>query len=210
MKFPRRKNDIVALTLEVLNGISANASDFPDPPFVIGELSSAFTDAQSAMNSRQAKEAELDIAIADERAKFANLKAELRKMLDLAEAYHRANPEKLSLISWGTNSEPVSAPPAQPLNLSAIRLYSGAVQLDWRAGQRTESNGPVRFYRIERRQRGESSEQWSEWETDKSYSTTRTQLTVYNQPLGVELEYRIVAVNVAGQSTPSNTAAIVA
>ena len=115
MKFPRRKNDIVALTLEVLNGISANASDFPDPPFVIGELSSAFTDAQSAMNSRQAKEAELDIAIADERAKFANLKAELRKMLDLAEAYHRANPEKLSLISWGLRANRELNPRAQPV-----------------------------------------------------------------------------------------------
>lgn len=180
MKFPRRKNDIIALTSDVLNGLSANATDFPDPPFVISDLGTAYSNAEAAINDRLAKESALKLAVADEQEKFDTLKTELRKILDLAEAYHKNSPEKLSLIGWGPNSDPASLPPAQPLELSAIRIYSGTIRLDWKAGKRTESNGPVRFYRIERRQRSDNAEQWSEWETDKSYSTTGTQSTLYD------------------------------
>ncbi len=208
MKFPTRKNDVVQLALQVLNGLSANQSDFPDPPFVVANLGTAYSNMLVSLNERQSKEAELDIAITDEKEKLRTLKSELRKILTLAEAYHRSNPEKLSLIGWGPRAERESNPPAQPDELKAERLASGVVRLTWQAGIRTESTGPVRFYRVERREKIDND--WTEWSEDHTYSTTRTELTLYNQPEGVELEYRVIAVNVAGRSMPSNTAAIVA
>lgn len=60
------------------------------------------------------------------------------------------------------------------------------------------------FYRVERRVKdlsGQVTEEWGVWQQ----TTTASELSLTSQPRGVEIDYRVFAVNVNGDSVPSNT-----
>ena len=82
---------------------------------------------------------------------------------------------------------------------------AGAVMLDWKAPARG-SGGSVRTYVIERREQTEGGE-FGDWR--QVGIALETQALIMNQPRGVQLEYRIKAINTAGESLPSNTAVVV-
>ena len=58
--------------------------------------------------------------------------------------------------------------------------------------------GRVSAYKIQRRNRPEGG--WQEAGT-----AIETESTLVGQPKGVELEYRVIAINKAGEGSPSNT-----
>ena len=57
-------------------------------------------------------------------------------------------------------------------------------------------------YKVQRRQRPEGV--WQDVAT-----AIETELTLVDQPKGKELEYRIIAINKAGEGSPSNTVMVV-
>lgn len=68
--------------------------------------------------------------------------------------------------------------------------------------------GEVGFYRVERRKRtlaGQQTEDWGFWQV----TTTDTEITLLDLERGVEHDFRIVAVNAAGDSIPSNVVTVV-
>jgi hypothetical protein len=207
MKFPKRKNEIVLLAEQILAGVAANTTTYPSPPFVITDLTQTLTDVKTAIAQRQAKEAALEAAVEDENSKFDTLIREMKKVLYIAEAYHAADSVKLSLIGWATSDDPSSTLPDQPQELIARELDRGKVELAWSL-PRPATGGVVRFYRIERRTR-QTDNSWTDWGKDKTYSTTNRQIELQDQPMGIELEYRVICVNPAGESIPSNTVRVV-
>lgn len=89
--------------------------------------------------------------------------------------------------------------PEQPRTLEAAQQGDSWVFLDWKE---LIGGGAVAFYRIERRARPDGD--WGE-----AGSAIPNEYTLINQPKGVELEYRVVAVNRAGESLPSNAVTVV-
>jgi hypothetical protein len=73
------------------------------------------------------------------------------------------------------------------------------VLLDWKE---PSGGGRVAAYKVQRRKKGDTS--WADVGT-----AIESELTLTGQERGVEWEYRVVAVNKAGEGEPSNTVAAV-
>ena len=71
--------------------------------------------------------------------------------------------------------------------------------LDWK---QPADGGKVSAYKIQRRNRPSGA--WQEVGT-----AIETEATLVDQPKGIELEYRIIAINKSGDGSPSNTAMVV-
>jgi len=85
--------------------------------------------------------------------------------------------------------------PGQARTLEAPRQGEGWIFLDWKA---PTDGGKVAAYKVKRRQR--PSGPW----TDAGMAI-ESEITLSDQARGEELEYRVIAVNKAGEGEPSNT-----
>jgi hypothetical protein len=104
--------------------------------------------------------------------------------------------DKLKLLGWaGKKTATPLAPPGQVRQLEATKQGEGWVFLDWKA---PAEGGKINAYKIQRRNRPEGA--WQDVAT-----AIETEATLIDQPKGVELEYRVIAVNKAGDGSPSNT-----
>ena len=121
------------------------------------------------------------------------MKADLR----YAENTVNFDDDKLKLIGWsGRKAATTLTPPGQPRLLEAPKQGEGWVFLDWKP---PADGGRSAAYTIERRAAG-ADDHWQAVAT-----AIETEATLVAQPRGPELEYRIIAVNKAGDSPPSNT-----
>lgn len=110
------------------------------------------------------------------------------------------NDEELKRIGWAGKKETTPlAPPGQARLLEAPKQGEGRVFLDWKA---SADGGVPAAYRVMRRERPAGA-----WE--EAATAVISEATLVEQPRGKELEYRIVAVNKAGEGEPSNTAMVV-
>lgn len=115
--------------------------------------------------------------------------------------------EKLEYIGWDPKSAPQpSMPPGQPRNLDPVIQGPGTVFLDWKAPARG-SGGSVRTYIIERREQPVGGGEFGSWA--QVTIAIESEATLVGQPRGPQLEYRVKAVNVGGESIPSNTVEVV-
>jgi len=104
--------------------------------------------------------------------------------------------DQLKLLGWGGRKGGAALePPGQPRTLEAPRQGEGWIFLDWKA---PVDGGKVASYTIQRRERPEGA--WS-----IAGVATETETTLTGQERGKEFEYRVIAVNKAGEGTPSNT-----
>lgn len=193
--FPKREAEILALAEALKTGLQANTALFPSPPvswilinlkknFYYSRRDVALAVAANAETAFTAKSDALD-ALTDA------MKADLR----YAENTVNFDDEKLNLIGWsGRKAATPLAPPGQPRLLEAPKQGEGWVFLDWKP---PADGGKPAAYRIERRERPAGP--WGSIAT-----AIETEATLVGQPRGPELEYRIIAVNKAGESPPSN------
>jgi hypothetical protein len=203
-KFPKREADILALVDLMWAGYKAHQDDFPSArrPRLMAARNAYVTarDAQTeALAAAQVATEQKDAKLA---ALIEVMKAELKKSeVDVGD-----DSEKLEYIGWGPKAPPSPAdPPGQPRNLDAAVQGADTVLLDWKAPARG-SGGTVRTYVIERRDQPEGGE-FSEWA--QVGIALESETTLMSQPRGLQLEYRVKAINTGGESTPSNTAAVV-
>ena len=117
------------------------------------------------------------------------------------------NPQQLKRIGSGPKAKPHPIdPPGMPQHLTIIKQGMGTIAFHWKSPA-TNAGGPIRNYVILRRDKPDPTKPFGPWQQSQAAIETETFLT--NQPRGIDLEYRIVAVNSAGNSIPSNTAAAV-
>lgn len=120
--------------------------------------------------------------------------------IDYAENTVDYDDDKLKLIGWaGRKAAAPLAPPGQARLLEAPRQGEGWVFLDWK---KPVVGGMVSAYKVMRRERPAGP--WEDVAT-----AVISEATLVDQPRGKELEYRIVAINKAGDGEPSNTAMVV-
>lgn len=199
-QFPRTEAQIFALVQEMAAGLAANAAVYPAPPVSPVDLGTLLNTYAVAKNDQIAAEAAVAAAadVKDDAlaAMVDGMKADLR----YAENTVNYDDAQLKLIGWaGRAAATALQAPGQARLFEAAKQGEGWIFLDWKAP--TEGGKPA-AYRVLRRNRPDGP--WTEVAT-----AVVTEATLVEQPRGIELEYRAVAVNKAGDGEPSNTAMVV-
>ena len=124
----------------------------------------------------------------------------MRAILRYAEGIARYDEGKLKLLGWSARRTRTQLEqPGQVLTLEVKKEGPGWVFLDWKP---PFEGGVVAAYRIQHRQRADGS-----WQ-DVGMSV-ETEMVMGNQERGTELEYRVIAVNKAGEGESSNVVSAV-
>ena len=199
MQFPYREADILRLAHDVAAGLAAHAEAFPSPPY-------SPDDFQQALASHDANREEAIRARAASVQSTVTKDESLRTVEDMtksvlryAENHTRGEDGKLQLLGWGGRRErtlSVTELPGQVRTLEVIREGPDWVFLDWKEPM---EGGGVAAYKVQRRKREDGH-----W-TDVGMSV-ESEITLSSQEPGVEFEYRVIAVNKAGDGPASNIA----
>ena len=206
-KFPQSENDVVALAELMIAGYTANPADFPsiDPLTDLVALQAALDAYQADRTTQDAAKSQAQIATVAKMTKLDELADLMKNDLKLSEVDTAAVPEKLTEIGWAPRQQPQPvAVPGQPLYLRPTAEGQGTCRLAW---DRPVSGGPIRNYIIQRNQQPAGGGAPGEWEIVGTALNNQINLT--DQPRGIQMNYRVMAANVAGESAPSNIAPVV-
>lgn len=205
--FPKTEAEMVALVEAMIAGYIANPADFPsiDPLTDLVALQTALSDYQTDKQSQIDARAQAQLATVTKGTKLDDLVELMKNDLKLSEVDVAADPTKLALIGWGPRQDPqpVEAP-GQPTNLHPVAEGQGLLWLAW---DRSDSGGPVRNYIVERREQPAGGGEFGDWAIVGT--ALNNEINLNDQPRGVQMEYRVKAANIGGESTPSNTSAVV-
>ena len=204
-KFPKVEADIAALATSMIAGYGAHVADFPSADSVA--LTAAYGAYFGAKNDQTDAMAAAQVATETKNAVLDVLEDLMAAELKKSEVGVGSDGEKLEYIGWGPKSAPgPSTPPGQPRSLESVAQGPGTLFLDWKAPARG-TGGSVRTYLIERREQPAGGGEFGPWAQVGIAIESETSLA--DQPRGPQLEYRVKAVNVGGESVPSNTVAMV-
>ncbi len=199
-RFPITEADIVALAEAMQSGLTDNAAVYPAPPIAPVDLTALVSAYQSAKNGAIAAQAAAEEATGAKDEALDDLVDAMRSDIRYAENTVDFDDDKLKLIGWaGRKAKTPLAVPGQVRLLEAPKQGAGWVFLDWKA---PVDGGVPAAYKVMRRERPAGP--WVEVAT-----AVITEATLVEQPTGKEMEYRIIAVNKAGEGEPSNTAMVV-
>lgn len=107
---------------------------------------------------------------------------------------------QLTLLGWAGKAAPTALqPPGQARTLEIVSQGEGWLNLDWK---KPADGGKVASYKIERRERPAG-----DWALISL--ALESEATLNNQERGKDWEFRVIAVNKAGEGIPSNTVAVV-
>jgi hypothetical protein len=195
-RFPRREAEITTLASQIIAGLAERAEDFPSPPRSPEELQVSLDAYQRLLETAVIAKGAATEAFADKDDALGNLVDDMKLVLGYAENAARNDPEKLAALGWDTRkAASLPRPPGQALALEVKREGPGWVYLDWK---RPSDGGVVAAYHIQQAKNGSD-----EWQNVMTCFETMAVLT--SQERGVELTYRVVAVNRVGEGLPSNT-----
>jgi len=195
-RFPLKESDIVALATSMISGLANNVAIYPAPPVLPADLGAAFGDYSTAKNVQTAALAAAEAATMDKDNALEDLVEAMKTDIRYAENTVNYDDDKLKLIGWAGRKTPSAlTAPGQTRLLEAPKQGAGWLFLDWK---KPSDGGAVSAYKVKRRERPDGP--WSEVAT-----AVISEATLVEQPTGKELEYRIKAVNKAGEGEPSNT-----
>ena len=199
-RFPRTEAEVVALAEAMITGLTANAVLYPAPPVSVVDLTTAKNNYITALNVAIAARAAAEAATTAKDEVFDDLVDSMKTDLRYAENTSNFDDDKLKLIGWaGKSAGTPLAIPGQVRSLEVPKQGDGWVMLDWKA---PSDGGAPSAYKVMRRERPAGA--WEDVAT-----AVITEATLVEQPKGKELEYRIIAVNKAGEGEPSNTQMVV-
>lgn len=196
-RFPESLPEIMALASEVAGGMEQNPADYPAPPVTPAELKQNRADIFEVESEIVALRASLTAARTRKRELVKNIKRNTTSNLRYAEALHRKQPAKLLEINWRVRAAPKKLEkPEQAMNLKIVFEENGGLKLAWK---KPVGGGKVAAYQIMRRNITENTD----YQLAGASVNRFVELT--DQPQGVKLEYRIIAINRTGESVPSNS-----
>lgn len=201
--FPNREESIASLATTMSNGYAAHIADFPS----IDELalSGAIGQYNSAKTAQEQAAAAAKVATEAKNQKLDAMMNLMKEDLKLSEVDTDDDPEKLAYIGWGTKSPstPIQ-PPLTATNLIAVFNGSSQLTLNWDKSV-IDKDRPVYNYVIQRRDKIDG--EYTGWfMVDMAYDN---QASFIGQPANIEMDYRIIATNSAGNSVYSNTVPVV-
>ena len=195
-RFPRTEAEIVALAQAMISGLAGNAAVYPAPPIPVADLGASFGSYTTAKNVAIAAQAAAEDATTSKNEALDDLADAMKSNIRYAENTVDFDDDKLKLIGWAGRKEHTPlAPPGQARLLEAPKQGEGWVFLDWK---KLSDGGTVSAYKVMRRERPAGP-------CEEVATAVISEATLVEQPRGKELEYRIIAVNKAGDGEPSNT-----
>jgi len=199
-RFPKKEAEIIQLAQHLLCGLYANRSIYPIPPVHPGSIRTKSVIYLTCQNNCIAAHAALEEAVTAKDEALEDLIEAVKSNIRYAENTVNYDDDKLKLIGWaGKKAKTPLAPPCQARLLEASKQGKGWVFLDWKA---PADGGKSAAYKVQRRNR--PSGPWADIAT-----AILSEITLVDQPERKELEYRVVAVNKAGEGQPSNTVMVV-
>ncbi len=198
-RFPRTESDIATLAGRVIDGLTNAAEDFPAPPVSSEELRGKLDAFQASDTATVAAETAFRNQHAEKDEVLEELVDALKADLRYAEIAVRDAPQKLNALGWRPPREgtPLQSP-GETRDITIVSEGDDWAILRWK---HPADGGSPGFYRIQRRQEGGA------WED--AGTATDTEQLMSRQPRGVELYYRVIAVNKAGDGQPSATVSLV-
>ena len=195
-RFPKKEPEIVALAERLWQGLWDNNSTYPAPPRHPFFLRFKMLIYKNRRGTAIAELAAAEAATANKDDALDDLVEAMKTDIRYAENTVNYDDDKLKLIGWaGRKAATPLAVPGQTRLLEAPKQGAGWLFLDWK---KPSDGGSVNAYKVMRRERPDGA--WSEVAT-----AVISEATLVEQPTGKELEYRIIAVNKAGDGEPSNT-----
>lgn len=199
MRFPYREPDILRLANDIAAGLAANAEVFPAPPYTPEDFEKALGAHDGNREADIMSRAAAMQATAAKDESLAAIADMSKSVLRYAENHTRGADAKLQLLGWGgrrSRTQTVTEAPGQARTLEIIREGPNWVYLDWKEPM---EGGQVTAYRVQRRNR-----EGGDW-TDVGMSVD-SEITLNGQDTGIEFEYRVIAVNSAGEGPAGNIA----
>ena len=198
--FPRTEAQIKALAQNIASGLAANVADFPAPPVPPLDLQALLDSLITLCDEQVAALAAAEQATLTKDAGLDELVTAMKANLRYAEDAVNYEDAKLTALGWGGRAEATALElPGQPRTLEAPQQGEGWIFLDWK---KPSDGGKVAAYKIERRER--PAVDWM-----LVSMAIESEATLTGQERGKDWEYRVIATNKAGESTPSNTVAAV-
>lgn len=199
-RFPKKEAEIVALAERLWRALLDNASIYPQPPVNPWLIRIRNMIYSSRRDDFIAKQAAAEQATTTKDETLDDLVDAMKSDIRYAENTVDFDDDKLKLIGWaGRKAATPLAVPGQTRLLEAPKQGAGWVFLDWK---KPADGGAVSAYKVMRRER--SAGPWEDVAT-----AVTSEGTLAEQPRGKEFEYRIVAVNKAGEGEPSSNTAMV-
>jgi len=195
-QFPVRENDVVGLAQTLSAGLKTNELVYPTPPVLPDALDDAIAVYVDARDVAVAAQAQAEQHVQEKEAALVDLIEKMKSDLRYAENTVNFDDDKLKLLGWaGRKAKTPLQAPGQARSLEAPREGEGWLFLDWKE---PADGGKVAAYKIQRRQRPDGP--WSD-----VGMAIESEITLTNQERGKEWEYRVIAINKAGEGDPSNT-----
>jgi len=194
-RFPTREAEVASLAGTMIYGLTEFAGDFPACPVTVETLQEALNRFTTAKESAATAQGAAAAAFSEKEDAMQGLTEYMKDVLRYAETAARHDESKLKNIGWSAKKEPGTLQiPGAPRTLEVKREGRGWVYLDWKT---PADGGSVSAYRVLRRPLGDE-----DWKEVGLCFESMTVLT--DQPLGIQLEYQVIAANKAGESLPSN------
>jgi hypothetical protein len=199
-RFPKSEAQILALANNLAAGLTANALIYAAPPTAPAALTTQIDGYNTALAALAAAQAAAKQATIDKDDALDTLVASMRSDLRYAEVVANGDDAKLALLGWGAKAAGTAlAAPGQPRMLEGPQQGDDWIFLDWKE---PIDGGAVAAYKVQRRERPAGA--WFDIAT-----AIESEITLSAQERGKDWEYRIVAINKAGESPASNTVAAV-
>ena len=197
-QFPFTHADIMALAESILAGLTDNPAVYPAPTVDLADFAAKIDSCTQARAELTKAIAVKEMATAEHQKEIAGLKDMMRKQLRYAENVTGFNDNKLNMLGWAGKREKSSAAPGQVRSLRAVEQGGDFVVLSWMS---PADGGKAAAYQIERR---ENTGAWI-----NAGVSIAAKVKLLDQPRHTDLEYRVAALNKAGQGQVSNTIAVV-
>jgi hypothetical protein len=198
--FPRTEAEIIALAQNIAAGLRDRSDVFPAPPADSNNIALRINDFLNAQQTAIAAQATAQAAVDTKDAALDALTSEMRVVLRYAEQTTNGDDAKLKLLGWGGRATSNALQPAgQCRALEAPRQGDDWLFRDWKE---PVDGGKVAAYKVQRRERPSGT--WSDVTT-----ALASEATLVDQQRGTDFEYRVVAINKAGEGLPSNSVAVV-
>jgi len=199
-RFPKKEAQIAALAEQLWRGLLDNNAIFPQPPVHPILIRIKKLIYQSRHDNFLAARAAAEQATGEKTEALEELIEAMKADIRYAENTVDFDDDKLKLIGWaGKKAKTPIAVPGQTRLLEAPKQGKGWLFLDWKA---PADGGKPKAYKVQRRVRDGGD--WKDVAT-----AILTEATLVDQPEKTELEYRVIALNKAGEGQPSNTVMVV-
>ncbi|HUX65527.1 MAG TPA: fibronectin type III domain-containing protein [archaeon] len=204
-KFPKREIEVQDLAHRMVQGYTDNPSIFTHAD--IPGLQALLTAYEGQKVDQEAKAAVFHLASDLKDVALHDMEVKMRDEIKQSDVDVGANKQELDLIGWGPRAAPTpTVPPGQVRVFECLMQGPGTVRFDWKPPEHA-TGGPVRTYKIERREQIASAQEFTAWHEAGIAFATEAMLS--DQPRGIRMEYQVVGVNAAGDGLSSNVLPVV-